>query len=327
VKVLIIQLKQLGDILLSTPLARVVKEELGAEVHFLTSPVGRELVLGNPFIDGVLTLEPSLFSEFKVALQVRRNGYSVVVDSQRSGRSKRITLFSGAPVRIAFKRPKENFYYTHLVEWKNYGYTVWERMELLRPIVKEPVKPYLPQLFLREEELSSARELLKELGLTPGEFFVVVPTSRRRERSWESWKFGKLSRLIYEKTALKPLIAYAPGEREVALKAHVNCPGSLILPSPLPVRKFASLLYFSSFLLGNDSFAGHLSLSLGKRTFVVLGPNEGWFPDGELVVKVKKGLTCQPCGSWKECKSSLACYRELSPEEAFIQLEGELDVN
>ena len=57
-KVLVIQIRQLGDILLSSPLGRVIKESIkGAEVHFLTSEIGKDILTGNPFIDKILVIK------------------------------------------------------------------------------------------------------------------------------------------------------------------------------------------------------------------------------------------------------------------------------
>ncbi len=323
-KILIIQLRQLGDILLSSPLAQAIKAEFDAEVHFLTSHIGSNLLKGNPYIDKILTLHQGIVSELKTLFTVRREEYYAVIDAQRTGRSKRITLFSGAPLRIAFRKRGENFYYNRLVDWKNRGYTVWERLELLKPLgIKNPPL-LLPKFFLLPEEVERGRELLREFNLREGEFFVVVPTSRRMERSWEPEKFGRLAAKISSLTSLTPLFAYAPGEEEFARLSFEACGKGVLLPSPLPVRLFGALLSLSAFSVGNDSFSSHLSFALGRKTFVILGPNEGWFPEHPLVVKVKKGLECQPCGNWKGCDRGLECYRALSPEEAFSQLQGEL---
>jgi len=323
-KVLIIQLKQLGDILLSSPLAKAVKENLKAQVHFLTSPLGKEILKGSPYIDEIVVLERGIFPELRCLLKVRSEKYDAVVDSQRTGRSKRITLLSGAPLRVAFKKGGENFYYNALVEWKNRGYTVWERMELLKPLGIESPPKLLPEFYLSEEELDRGRELLKGMGLTEGNFFVVSPTARLEKKSWGAEKFGELAGKVSSYTGLTPLFVYAPGEENLARVSFESCGKGVLLPSPLSIREFASLVFFSSFLIGNDSFSSHLSLSLRKKTFVIHGPTEGWFPNVPLVVKVKKGLDCQPCGSWKGCDKNLACYRELSAEEAFEKLKGEL---
>jgi len=326
-RVLVIQVRQLGDVLLSSPLARAVKEILGAEVHFLTSPLGKEILKGNPFIDRIVTLGDGVLGELKTLLEVRRNGYDAVVDAQRTGRSKRITLLSGAPVRIAFKKEGDNFYYTHLVEWKNRGYTVWERMELLKPLGVKRTPNLLPEFYLTEGEVEEGRRIVKELGLEESSFFVVVPTARYREKSWGFRKFGELSRLVFNYFGLNPLFAYAPGEEEMAREAFEACGKGVLLPEPLPIRKFASVVNLSRFLIGNDSFAPHLSLALKRKTFVILGAFEGWFPDVDWVVKVKKGLECQPCGNLKGCDRDLACYGELSVGEVFEKLKAELNVN
>ncbi|TCK06529.1 glycosyltransferase family 9 protein [Phorcysia thermohydrogeniphila] len=322
-KTLIIQLHQLGDILLSSALCRAVKEHVkGAEVHFLTSPTGAEIVRNNPYIDSVVVLERGIVPELKTAFRVRKEKYELLIDPQRTGRTKRLSLLSGAKKKVAFKKKGDNFYYDVLVEYKKTGYTVWDRLELLKGAGINVKKKYYPELFLTEEELESGRKVLKKLGLEEKGFFVVVPTSRRMNRAWEPEKFGVLSNFIAKKTGFIPLICYAPGEEEYAEKAFSQLKEGLNLPSPLPIRTFAAVVSFCAFFVGNDSFSSHLSFSLKKKTIVILGPNEGWFPENERILKVKKGLTCQPCNNWKKCKKNLACYRELSPEEAFSQIEN-----
>ncbi len=321
-KVLIIQLYQLGDVLLSSTLCRAVKESVNAEVHFLTPPIGAEIVKNNPYIDSILTLQKGVISEFKTTLRIRREKYDLLIDPQRTGRTKRLSLLSGAKRRVAFRKQGDNIYYNVLVEYKKTGYTVWDRLELLKGAGIEVRGKYYPEVFLTEEELSSGREIIKGFGLKENEFFVVIPTSRRMNRAWEPEKFGLLADLIAEKTGLTPLICYAPGEESYAELALQNSRRSLKLPSPLPLRRFAAVVALSAFSVGNDSFASHLSFSLKKKTVVILGPNEGWFPEDKKVLKVKKELPCQPCNNWKKCSKNLACYRELSPEEAFSQIEN-----
>jgi len=53
-KVLIIRLSSIGDIVLTTPVIRCVKQQLiDAEVHFLTKDTFSGLVVHNPYIDQV----------------------------------------------------------------------------------------------------------------------------------------------------------------------------------------------------------------------------------------------------------------------------------
>ena len=60
VKFLIIRFSSIGDIVLTTPVIRCLKQQVpNAEVHFLTKESYRGLVIHNPYIDKVLVLGSS----------------------------------------------------------------------------------------------------------------------------------------------------------------------------------------------------------------------------------------------------------------------------
>lgn len=52
-KILVIRLSSIGDIVLTTPVVRCLKKQLGAEVHFLTKKNYYSIVSHNPYIDRV----------------------------------------------------------------------------------------------------------------------------------------------------------------------------------------------------------------------------------------------------------------------------------
>ncbi len=273
-KVLIIQIRQLGDVLLSSPLAKAVKDELRAEVHFLTSLPGREILKGNPFIDKVITVERGVVGEIKALAAVRKEKYSWVVDVQRTARSKRITLLSGAPKRVAFKRERENFYYNVLVKWNNLGYTVWERLELLKPLgVKVSKKEdYLPSFYNYQEVKVPFRE-----------FICVVPTARKREKMWDLKEFARLIKEL----PLPVYVLYAPGEERFIRELKEECNVPFYYPKePFKIGESAYVIKESSLFIGLNSFASHLAVASRKKTIVVDRKSSGWFPNVPWVREV-----------------------------------------
>jgi len=63
-KILLIQLRQLGDVLLTSTLPKVIKEYFPHyTVHFLTLSNASSLVSDNPYIDRTHLLEKGLLSE------------------------------------------------------------------------------------------------------------------------------------------------------------------------------------------------------------------------------------------------------------------------
>ncbi len=318
-KILIIQLRQLGDIVLSSLIARVAKENLRvSEVGFATYDFGVEILQNNPFIDEIYPVGRDFTSKVSFLRRIWRR-YDAVIDVQRTGTTRYLSLFSGAKMKVAFRKKfTDRLFYNRLVSLQKTGYSAWDRLVLLKALGLKEVPKLLPEVYLKDEEILKAKSFLKTLGLKEGKFFVVVPTSRKKAYAEEN--FGILAKLIKERTALTPLIAYAPKEKDRARKCHEES-GGVLLEKPLRIRELAAVMKLSSFVLGNDSFAAHLSVAVRKKTLVVLGPHSGWFPDADFVFKVSKGLSCQPCDAWKKCPYGLKCYSDFSPEEVFKKFE------
>ncbi len=280
-KVLIIQIRQLGDVLLSSPMARALKEHLNAcEVHFLTSPVGSEILGGNPYIDRIVQLKDGVREEIKTLIQIRREKYDAVIDVQRTGRSQRLTFLSGAPIRAAFRKTGRNFFYNRAIEWENRGYTVWERLKLLEAInlKVQNYKSFLPEFF----------NYRKVTGISlPEKYFTVVPTARKRRKMWPEEKFSELIEKIYRKLKIPAVLLYGKGERETVEKVASKVKEAVIFPeTPLRIGESASVIKNSSFFIGLNSFASHLSVASGTKTVVIDKKHSGWFPPVETVREV-----------------------------------------
>ncbi len=284
-KVLIIQLRQLGDVLLSSPLARVIKEEIqNSEVHFLTSEAGKEILKDNPYIDEIIGVSEGLRFELKTLAKIRKEKYDAVIDVQRTGRSKRLTLLSGAKKRIAFRKDKENLYYNVLIDWVNHGYTAWERMELLRGIgIRNPVKLYLPETFFPEKQICTVK------GLIPDKkFVVIVPTARKSDKMWSLKNFARLIDFMEKELYIPSVVCYAPGEERFINELKRLSKSSFTFPeTPLSIGSLALLIKKASLFVGNNSFASHLAVSQKVRTVVISKRKSGWFPPAEFVKEVQ----------------------------------------
>ena len=68
-KILIIRFSSIGDIILTTPVARVIKTNIDqVEVHYLTKTQYAGMLMDNPYIDRVIEFEkdlPGLIRELK----------------------------------------------------------------------------------------------------------------------------------------------------------------------------------------------------------------------------------------------------------------------
>ncbi len=323
-KVLIIQVRQLGDVLLSTPLAEAIKyEKPEYEVHFLTSDTAYDIVSENPYIDKILALKKGIANEIKTIKNVISEHYDAIIDVQRTGRSKRITLFSFAKTKVAFKRPKENFYYNTLIEYKARGYTVFDRMALLKGIGINTKKKFMPKLFFFKEDMQKVEEYLKTERI--GKFFIVAPTVRQTKNRIRQImpisELGKLTGLLEQKTGLKPIVVYGvESERSIAVEVGKYAKNAHVIKKPFSIKEFAALANLSSFFIGHNSFPAHVSVSQNAKTVVICGPKRGWFVENKNTFLVYKGLPCQPCNSPESCTLNLLCYTSLKSDEVFKKI-------
>ena len=315
-KILIIQIKQLGDVLLSTPLAEAIKYHLPkSEVHFLTSKTAEEILSLNPFIDKIYTLKEGLINEIKVWFKIRNERYDAVLDIQRTGRSKRITLLSKAKIRAAFDDVRDKFYYTIIVDQITSGYTAFERLDILKAIGINNPKHFMPKLFFSEADLNKVKDYLARQGLSDN-FFVVSPTARKPNKMWQAEDFGRTAQALAEYFNLTPIIVYGTEkEKPIALRVKEFAKNSIVLEKPFSIKQFAALVKLSRFFIGNDSFASHVAVSQQTKTIVICGPTGGWFIEDENTILIYKGLKCQPCGSADKCPYNLECYKTLTDKD------------
>lgn len=87
-KFLLIRFSSIGDIVLTTPVIRCLKEQVpGAEVHFLTKEQYRILVKDNPYVDKVQVLD----SSWELMMhQLQYEDYDYIIDLHHNLRTLRI---------------------------------------------------------------------------------------------------------------------------------------------------------------------------------------------------------------------------------------------
>jgi heptosyltransferase-2 len=76
-KILILRFSSIGDIVLTTPVIRCIKEQTQYEVHFLTKKAFKSILDNNPFIDKLWTFD---HSTDEVVVNLKREKYDFVVD-------------------------------------------------------------------------------------------------------------------------------------------------------------------------------------------------------------------------------------------------------
>lgn len=319
-RILVCQLRQLGDVLLATPSLELLKRRWPeAELHLFTEKKCLPLLEGNPHLDKVWALDKqklnNLYREVCWYREVARTGFDLVIDFQQLPRCRWIVAFSGAPVRISYTPPwYTRLLYTHSTPMKP-GYAAQTKASILEPfgIVWNGERP---RLYLSETEHAAARELLQGLGLRSGQRLVTLdPTHRRETRRWPAPCYAELVRtLAHQDASLRFLPLWGPGEEDDIRQIVSNCPSdAILLPERmLGLREMAACIAEADLHVGNCSAPRHVAVAVDTPTCTILGSTSStWtFPSPEHR-HISKGLPCQPCG--RDTCSHITCLKELDP--------------
>ncbi|MBU3745126.1 MAG: glycosyltransferase family 9 protein, partial [Sediminibacterium sp.] len=119
-KILVVRFSSIGDIVLTTPVLRCLKQQLpNAEIYYATKASYTQLLQSNPYINGVVTLGKD-WSQFMA--EVKQHRFDLIVDLHNNLRTRRMKL----------RLPWVPFY-----RFKKANFRKWL---LVRHVIKTPVK-------------------------------------------------------------------------------------------------------------------------------------------------------------------------------------------
>ena len=320
-RILVCQQRQIGDVLLSTPVFELLKKRFPeAELHLFTEKKCEPLLRHNPFIDEfhLIDRKDGFFRQLAFYRKVAACRFDVVIDLQQLPRCRMMSLMSRAPVRLSFPASVlSGLIYNRLVTPKD-GYASETKASLLAPFGilwhKEG-----PRIFLTDEERSQAGAVLAGCGLRPGDRLIAIDsTHRRSSKRWPAERFARLMSLLKKEDAsFRFLLLRGPGEEADIAALRALCLGLGMKPEdPLPdIRLSAACLNVAELLIGNCSSPRHMAAALGVPSLVIPGASgTAWKFPSPLHRELRPNLPCQPC-SKTECADP-QCLLRVSPEEA-----------
>jgi len=285
VNILILQLRRLGDVLMTTPMLRAIKGAIpGAVVHVCVEPASAPAVRNNPNADRLVMADPGSF--LRLAAGLRKGRYDVVVDTLGTPASARLAFLSSAPVRIGRARRWRRMFYTHAVPpGDSPRYSATEKLALLEPLGIRSTDCRI-ELFPTDAERREADALWASLGLPAGQPVVAFsPVSRRPKKVWPAARFAEVCDRWAERAGLRYLPVFGPGEEPQVERVieRLRHRDAVIYPCPvLPFGALLPLVSRCSFYFGNDNGIRHVAVAAGIPSAAIFGrPNPvSWTPPG-----------------------------------------------
>ena len=176
-KILLLRLRRLGDIVLTTPAITLLKKSFpDASLTYLVEEPFRRLVEGNPHLDRVLTVpvKQKTADLLRLIRSIRRERYDVLLDFHGGPRTSWITLLSAARLKVGYAIKTKGFLYDIRVPRSGESGPV-HSVENHANLVKVLIRGSYPQLSTAEPD-PRAKPGAPAVALGSVEFpFVDIP--------------------------------------------------------------------------------------------------------------------------------------------------------
>jgi len=330
-RILVIKLRAIGDVLLSTPVVQNLRERFPlAQIDFLTDKFAEEVVVGNPYLSNVLTFDRKIDSGVGIIGQVRKLNYDLIIDLFSNPRSAIITGLSGARFRAGFP-----------FRWRKYAYNIIIppragnihnidfNLDALRrlDIPVNHFQPYFP-LDHRAKEFADAWIQKQQLGTPP--LVGLNPSGGWYTKRWGLEHYARLGDLIAERYRASIILLWGPGEEEdaVRIQQQMKMPAHCVPKSSL--SQLGAIIQRCSFVVSNDSGPMHIAASLKVPTLGIFGPTnprqQGPYGDMHRWIRNEE-LDCLECGL-TACPIGNVCMTQLDVDRvmaAFDALVSQFD--
>ena len=290
-RILVIQLQQIGDVLLSTAICGSLKKTYPeAEIDYLVADFTAGIVHGHPAISEVITFNKKggFIYFLKFLMRIRKKKYDAVVDLLCKPRSGIIGWVSGAKKRISFARKGRQFFYTDLlpgsIDLK--VHTIDHRLTLLKPLPKPMIVDRSVKIYLEDSLVQKTQEIFLKQGLDKNCLKIVFGiNSRRSFKVWPQEYFLQVIDHCIAKYDAKIIFFYNEKEKEFCVEAKnkISKPENVHMDFSGSIRDIAAVFKCCDLFVGNDSGPRHIAEAVGTATFAIYSPSSskwGWNTQG-----------------------------------------------
>ena len=314
-RILIVRFSSLGDVVLTTPLLRVIHaRHPDAALTYVVGAHLAELLAGNPAVTHLVPVAPAT-SPGTLARDLAFDPFDVRIDLQDSRRSRRLRRTLGGSWSTVDRRRGARFllvwfgrdrYGTHLPMAERYV-TAARALDVVpdgRPA----------EVFPRPADEDAAA------GVAPAGFVALAPGASHASKRWPPRHWRTLAERLL--AAGRTLVAVG-GAAERPL---LDMPG--VVPAyGLPLLVTAALLRRARVVVANDSGLLHLATAVGCPVVALVGPTVralGFFPYAARGTVLERPLPCRPCSPFGSGHCPLGhhrCMIEIAPAAVYDAVE------
>ncbi|RMH08153.1 MAG: putative lipopolysaccharide heptosyltransferase III [Nitrospirae bacterium] len=320
--ILVIKLRYIGDVVLTTPLLHDLRVGLPhARLTVLVNPGTEDVLRHNPDVTQVLCLPRSSVLEcLRFYHAIRVQGFDCVIDLTDGDRSALLTFVTGAPLRIGFNREGRirGRFYSRCIRAAYGEMHMLDYHALVLPVLGLSTRSGPPIVPLSQEDHQRAQRLLESCGLAHRRWIMVHPAARYRFKAWAPERFARLSDGLIT-LGYQVVLVGASHEKPVAEEVQRHATHRLVsLVGATRLLDLAALMTRCAVFVGNDAGPLHIAAAVGCPVVGLFGPSNPavWGPrGGNRIACLYKGLDCRACFYPGCFRGEASCMNLISVDE------------
>ena len=325
-KILIVNLGGIGDLLLSFPAIKPLKEKY-VGCSFDAFVVERAVGLSRDFkvFDNVFAYRPGIFAMLKLFVRLRNNHYDLVINMRtmvsRLGALKMYGVFKIINGRISAGRDtqKRGFFLDIKIPETEPGekYEMEYDIDTVRALgveVRDKRIDFSPGL-KSEREVNG---VLQDHGINADDILVGIHPGGMPSRRWPLENFLEVIKKTAEVRPVKFVVTGSVSESNLA-QALVKAQGANIIDMTgrFDVQQMFALIKRCDLFISNDTGPMHIAAILKTPLIAIFGPGQLIRFDPRVIsdkaVVLYKKSDCAPCNK-EECRS-MKCLKAIAPDE------------
>lgn len=339
---LIVSLRYLGDVLLSTPIALSIKESLPkANIDYLVFEGTEGVLKKNPLIRSVITMPPES-RDFSFWRSFWKK-YDYALGTNFSDRTTFFCACAGK-TSFAFTPGELRYFWKNMFLTKSIPYDVKMHlvpmlMSLLEPLDIPPI-PRVTMVYDKEDETFVRGQVGKR------KYIVFHPYSRKTYKQWTAEGWSELAKFTRDELGVTPIFTCSPNPQERQVMEDIKAVSSRaieVIKDPYTFNQLAALLKNAKGYVGVDTIVTHMAAALEVPTVALFGatPVMHWGPwpnnyTGKTPYEMKgriqrtaratviqKDWECVPCNK-ETCalsgKGAMECMGAISAKDCFTEL-------
>ncbi|MDI6781332.1 MAG: lipopolysaccharide heptosyltransferase II [bacterium] len=340
-KILVIRFSSIGDIVLTTPVLRTLRERYPyAKLCFVVKKEFLEITKLFPHIDKVFVFDSKdgFMGLIKLIGEINSEQFDLLIDLHWNLRSMIIYLFSQIRHKIHYSKHR---FLRLLRIW--FKWQILPQQSHIIDLYFNPLTEFgilssdnrVPELKIDKDMGKNVLECLKELGIEDRDLVIgMCPSAKWKTKQWPTEGFVEAGNRLMEELNAKIVLIGDAHDMELGKKIE-----AWMDKKPLNLVNWTSLLELPSLiqrcdiLITNDSAPLHIAAALGVSTVSMFGPTTldlGFGPHGNgKHIVLERELPCRPCsshGSSKCPQNTHECMTAITPEDVVDAVKNLLGV-